>query len=686
MELDGRAIESGRLDLVQALGSGRPSVDGMTLSFTSPPQRSPQDAALAAEIFGEVRDGFSGPTPWAQKLASLEPERGARVFEAILDLARLEEGDPEKLGKLGAILRCKELEPIVLTGLDRLADQGRQAALHGTISPGGHWPGQRRLALYEPILKHLDPNERFLREQLGPFMRHPDFTVSGQGFDLARRLIEKNPMLAGPAMEIAFEQGCSSEQARALRQKALELGWLPGPSQIEQVMADLVQLPGAQRNTALNNDSFVQAVDFLGKLPQEMTSGLMLPGQDGSLVPLGRAVLERLANEWTDAAARHTALSHGETRENSFRGRLYSLIGDQPDIAQALLERVHVPGASGEDAQRDLGLLSGLPLTTAQLDSLADRFRDDLLSRPLEHLGALDGRLRSHLVRRELARPGETVSQRLAQVRDLVALQLFGQDGASYEALMEKLCGGWPAQLRHSEAARLLEELREVLPQGLQAAPQAGDLVALEFLSRGQEDLRLEVQALLPPDPQLRHRAANERLLALPWHRESWSRCNRLLVHGGTTPAETYAPFLEAWNLVQQVTDLDRSWEAAVAAWRQGLPPQATEALRPLGEHQVIAFGLLVPDSPTWGDLVRSCGQLLRTHERLGSPEHFGETEKLWSEVKQLIQGGLGFETALETAYARFRGLPAPAAQGSSLREQQDHVAIGSVRLRRRRV
>lgn len=45
----------------------------------------------------------------------------------------------------------------------------------------------------------------------------------------------------------------------------------------------------------------------------------------------------------------------------------------------------------------------------------------------------------------------------------------------------------------------------------------------------------------------------------------------------------------------------------------------------------------------------------------------------------------MNFEHALETAYARSQGLPAPDSGGSSLREEQNHVAVGPIRLRRRR-
>lgn len=130
--------------------------------------------------------------------------------------------------------------------------------------------------------------------------------------------------------------------------------------------------------------------------------------------------------------------------------------------------------------------------------------------------------------------------------------------------------------------------------------------------------------------------------------------------------------------------ELTRSW-SAVASWREGLPPEATEALRPLGEHQVIAFGILAPGSASWEDLVEGCSRLQKTHERLGSPEFFGETQELYASANELMLGGMNFEHALETAYARSQGLPAPASGGSSLREEQNHVAVGPIRLRRRR-
>ncbi len=686
VELDGREVKPGTWDLGQALTTSIPAVDGLTLSFVTPSQRAPEDVALATSILEQVRPDVSTgrPEPWIAQLAGLPPEQGARVFQAMLDQTELEKGDADKLRKLETVLRKKDLQPLVLTGLDRMLDQGRDAALRGTVSPGGHWPGQCRLALYAQLLPHARVDDKLLREQLGPFVKGSDFSVASEALKLVRAEVEKQPALVGTAMELAFEAH-ESDEVKSLRNRCLELGWLPDHEQLSAMMAGLVQLPGTQGNTALNNREFTTSIEFLGQLPPSMTAGLTLPGPDGSMIPMGRAILERLASEWTDAAASRTALQPGETRENSWRGKLFALIGPQPpEMADALLDRVEKPADRSDNYARDLGLLSGMKLTPSQLDRLGGLFRDELLrgENANRKLGVQEVNLRRHLVERELAAPGPN---RMGTLSELVRLELYGSAPAEYEKLCEGLLGGLSSGQRRQTARTLIQQLSEVLPGGLGGLKpeQAGDLVAMEYLTRGEPDLRGEAMALTR-ELKVGNYQPNVRALVLPWQRERWSDCNAALSQGSGTPAETYAPFLESWQLVQGVPDLDRKWETAVASWREGLPPEVAASLRGFGENDVGAFSTLA-QCPTWSDLIGRAGELSQVAARLGPEAQFSEVTGLYNSARELCDSGMRFDHALDTAYARLKGLPAPSLAGTGLREEEDHVAVGSIRLRRRR-
>ena len=80
-----------------------------------------------------------------------------------------------------------------------------------------------------------------------------------------------------------------------------------------------------------------------------------------------------------------------------------------------------------------------------------------------------------------------------------------------------------------------------------------------------------------------------------------------------------------------------------------------------------------------------SAGELSQVAARLGPEAQFSEVTGLYTSARELCDSGMRFDHALDTAYARLKGLPAPSLAGTGLREEEDHVAVGSIRLRRRR-
>ena len=395
----GKPVAPGTVDLKECLAAERVQVYGSSIVLTPPARNkklSKELQACADKLQHDYKDNCEG-LEMLTGLYGKDARAAEKVIAFLVDEAAphvqhtfMESVLAKVMEKAGTRPWLKEL---ITPHVERIMNFPKEAEARDTLKH------------HNLIWSHQVNTARQV-SALFPEMKGPAL-VSGILLPLARtdepnvqRSFHEffDPLIGDPSMPLAplFDTLASSQEPLMNdgQWKTLSLGlertaWRPSADQVEELAARLYFPPGKENHSLFAgttwSDSFAGGLHFFRLLEEkdpEALRGLELPDLHGTLVPLKKALLERVRNDSINRLLEFLAGEH----YNGALHELYQLLSSDPGIAGELMDEVSKGLAAAGSLQKMTlpeqqafailgGMKPGEP-TASELYSLLSSYRD----------------------------------------------------------------------------------------------------------------------------------------------------------------------------------------------------------------------------------------------------------------------------------------------------------------------
>lgn len=220
---------------------------------------------------------------------------------------------------------------------------------------------------------------RFIDEELCPLILCEEINGCNDACKLMEELWKGDAGLVKPTVDIILSAVDTpiyeGSQLRLVRKAIDEYGWLPDRIQVESLLPRLYFPPGKSQISIFSGytscDEFTAVVKLFNELRKkkpELLEGLEIPDHSMKMVPLGKALLDRLYTDPNKDLMEKVNLSGEYSRDYQGVGEIYEMAFSDPKDVEKVLKSsedalAKVPSLDKLDREEQLNLAAVLSLT-----------------------------------------------------------------------------------------------------------------------------------------------------------------------------------------------------------------------------------------------------------------------------------------------------------------------------------